>query len=40
MTAKDYDTVVRHNINGARRLVASIPDGSYPRVLDIGCGTG
>lgn len=38
--AKDYDAGVRHNINGASRLVASIPPGSYPRVLDIGCGTG
>lgn len=39
-TAKDYDAVVRHNIDGAHRLVMSLPDGAYTRVLDVGCGTG
>ena len=39
-TAKDYDAVVRHNIQGAHRLVMSLPDGDYKRVLDVGCGTG
>ena len=39
-TARDYDDVVRHNIDGARRLIASLPDGAYDDVLDVGCGTG
>lgn len=39
-TARDYDEVVRHNIAGARRLIASLPDGDYDDVLDVGCGTG
>lgn len=39
-TASDYDDVVRHNIDGARRLIASMPEGDYETVLDVGCGTG
>lgn len=39
-TARDYDEVVRHNIEGARRLVSSLPDAEYDDVLDVGCGTG
>ncbi len=39
-TARDYDAGVRHNIQGAHRLVMSLPPGEYGRVLDVGCGTG
>lgn len=39
-TASDYDGAVRFNIEGAQRLVLSIPPGRYDRVLDVGCGTG
>lgn len=39
-TADKYDEIVRHNIMGARRLVMSIPEDDYQRVLDVGCGTG
>ncbi|WP_217914549.1 class I SAM-dependent methyltransferase [Miltoncostaea marina] len=39
-TASDYDDAVRFNIEGAQRLVLSIPPGRYDDVLDVGCGTG
>lgn len=39
-TASDYEDAVRFNIEGAQRLVLSIPPGRYDDVLDVGCGTG
>jgi ubiquinone/menaquinone biosynthesis C-methylase UbiE len=39
-TASDYEDAVRFNIEGAQRLVLSIPPGRYEDVLDVGCGTG
>ena len=38
--AESYDDAVRHNITGSQRLVMSLPEGDYTRVLDVGCGTG
>ena len=38
--ASDYEGAVRHNLDGAHRLVAALPDGDYPELLDVGCGTG
>lgn len=39
-TAADYEDAMRFNIDGAQRLVMSIPPGTYDDVLDVGCGTG
>lgn len=39
-SAEEYDEILTHNRTGARRLVASLPDGDYDSVLDVGCGTG
>jgi ubiquinone/menaquinone biosynthesis C-methylase UbiE len=39
-TASDYEDAVRFNIEGAQRLVLTIPPGVYDDVLDVGCGTG
>lgn len=39
-TAGEYDDVLRHNVEGAYRLTASIPAGEYSTLLDVGCGTG
>lgn len=38
--AADYEGAVRYNLDGVRRLVASLPEGDYPDLLDVGCGTG
>ncbi|WP_217912735.1 class I SAM-dependent methyltransferase [Miltoncostaea marina] len=40
LAAADYDELLRHNRDGAARLVAALPDGTYDDVLDVGCGTG
>ena len=38
--AEGYDDLLRHNREGARRLVAALPAGDYDAILDVGCGTG
>lgn len=39
-SAPEYDEVLRHNRQGAERLVAALPPGRYDEILDVGCGTG
>lgn len=39
-SAQVYDDHVAFNRSGAARLIASVPGGPYPRVLDVACGTG
>jgi SAM-dependent methyltransferase len=38
--ADEYDEVLRHNAEGAERLVSALPVGAWADVLDVGCGTG
>lgn len=39
-SATVYDDHVAFNRAGALRLVRSVPEGAYPRMLDVACGTG
>lgn len=39
-TVEQYEGAVRYNLDGVRRLVATIPAGDYGDLLDVGCGTG
>jgi ubiquinone/menaquinone biosynthesis C-methylase UbiE len=39
-SARVYDDHVAFNRAGALRLVAAVPKGRYPRLLDVACGTG
>ena len=39
-SAQVYEGHFAVNRAGARRLVASVPEGRYPRLLDVGCWTG
>lgn len=38
--AGTYDELLLHNRLGADRLVDALPEGDYPRIVDVGCGTG
>jgi SAM-dependent methyltransferase len=40
LSAAVYDELLAHNLAGARRLAAALPDGAHADVLDVGCGTG
>lgn len=39
-SARAYEQLVALNQAGSRRLVRSLPEESFARVLDVGCGTG
>lgn len=38
--AGTYDDLLIHNRMGAKRLVDALPDATYERIVDVGCGTG
>ena len=39
-SARAYEQLVALNRAGSERLVRSLPDGPFARILDVGCGTG
>ena len=39
-SARAYDELVTRNREGCRRLVNSLPEREFTRLLDVGCGTG
>lgn len=39
-SARAYDELVARNREGARRLINSLPEREFPRLVDVGCGTG
>jgi len=39
-SARAYEQLVALNRAGSERLVRSLPDEPFPRLLDVGCGTG
>ena len=39
-SARAYDELVARNREGCRRLINSLPEREFPRLLDVGCGTG
>ena len=39
-SARAYDELVARNREGCRRLINSLPEREFPRLVDVGCGTG